>query len=464
MPSLSSAFPLLLRVFPLLLALLSACDRGPEPEPDPDPLPSGPQQYGTPFGQVPEPGRVVMYEVNPRVFSPGKTLNGITNRLDSIKALGVNVVWLMPIYQTGSERSVGSPYAIRDYKAIHSDFGDLDDLRALVDKAHELGMAVMLDWVANHTSWDHSWMSNKSWYVQDAAGNVIIPPGTNWQDVAELNYANAEMRAEMIKSMKYWALEANVDGFRCDYALGVPTDFWKEAIDSLRSLPNREFLFFAETDNKAFLPSGFDMLFGWPFYGKLTEIYSQNRSAKELRTTHLNEYNGLSIGQHIVRWMTNHDQNAWDGTPQAIFGSADAAFGAFVAASFISGVPLIYNGQEVGETRQLPFFEGSNVSINWNQNPARLTRYKRLMAYRMQEEAVFTGTYSDHSSADVIAFSKAKGQGGFLALINVRNREVTYVPPSQLKNTSWTDRLEEKPVNIYDSITLAPYQVLLLDK
>ncbi|MBK7865827.1 MAG: hypothetical protein IPJ75_01870 [Ignavibacteriales bacterium] len=194
-------------------------------------------QYGVPFADIPETKGIIMYEINLRAFSSQGNFAGIEVRLDSIRALGVNVIWLMPIHPVGKLKSVGqlgSTYSVQDYNAVNSEFGNLEDLRRLVEKAHQKGMAVILDWVANHTAWDNPWIANKSWFTQDGSGNIIIPAGTNWQDVADLNYSSQEMRATMIKAMKYWVLAANIDGFRCDAADMVPQDFWKQALDSLK--------------------------------------------------------------------------------------------------------------------------------------------------------------------------------------------------------------------------------------
>ena len=428
------------------------------------PTPGSPQQYGTPFEKVPETQDIALYEVNPKVFSASKNLNGITARLDSLKKLGINVVWLMPIYPTGTERSVGSPYAIKDYKAIHSDYGTLSDLRALVDKAHALEMAVMLDWVANHTAWDHPWTnSNKDWYAQDGSGNIIQPPGTNWQDVAELNYSNTAMRQEMIKSMKYWVLEANIDGYRCDFAAGIPTDFWKQAIDSLRSIPNRKLILFAEAEDKALIPAGFDLLFGWPFYTKIKDVVG-GVSAQQLYGTHQSEYSGLASNRHIVRWITNHDQHAWDGTPQTIFKNSAGAMAAFVVASTMGGVPLIYNGQEVDTPQKLPFFEGNNVVIDWNINPNTKNKYEQLLQFRSQSKALRTGVLTDYSSTNVAAYKRKQGSEEVLVLTNVRNTNTAFNLPSGLANTTWTNALTGATVSLGTVQNLSAYEYLILKK
>ncbi len=202
---------------------------------DPKPLPAvrpadtyqDPPAYAAPFTGVPDTKDIVMYEVNLRAFSQQHNFAGVQARLDSIKALGVNVIWLMPIYPVGQLKSaggLGSPYAVKDYTAVNNEFGTLDDLRTLVSEAHKRKLTVILDWVADHTSWDNSWISNKSWYQQDASGNIISPPGTNWADVAGLNYNSSAMRTAMIRALKYSVLAANVDGYRCDAVYFVPKD------------------------------------------------------------------------------------------------------------------------------------------------------------------------------------------------------------------------------------------------
>eukprot|EP01137_Pigoraptor_chileana_P018988 Opistho-2@79351 len=278
-------------------------------EPAPTPIvtePSTVKQYDTPFTNVPQTADILMYEVNLSAFSATGNLKGVQSRLDSVKNLGVNVLWLMPIYPIGELKGVGSPYAVKNYTQINTAFGNLEDLRLLVKEAHKRNIAVMLDWVANHTSWDNPWIQNPSWYAKDAAGTIISPPGMNWNDVAELNYSSTAMRKEMIKSMTYWVLEANIDGFRCDYAEGVPTDFWKQAIDALRAIPNRKLIMFAEGAKKELLSAGFDMIFGWDFYTKLKDVMNNNKPASDLLAFNITDYNNVPEGSQILRWITNH--------------------------------------------------------------------------------------------------------------------------------------------------------------
>ena len=217
-------------LFYLLLLLSTGCSKYPDfPE---DPAAGGtaangalPPQYGTPFTNVPDPRDAVIYEVNIRAFSSTGNFNGIKNRLDEIKALGVNVLYLMPVHPIGVLNTVNSPYCVKNYEGVNSAFGTLNDLRTLIDEAHIRGMAVIFDWVADHTAWDHPWIINKSWYKLNAAGEIISPPNTNWTDVGQLNYGSDAMGKAMIREMKYWVYNANIDGYRCDAADFIPFDF-----------------------------------------------------------------------------------------------------------------------------------------------------------------------------------------------------------------------------------------------
>ena len=227
------------------------------------------EQSGKPFDNVPDRRDVSIYQVNMRVFSKEGNFRGVIARLDSIRALGFNVVYLMPIYPVGKLRAVNSPYCISDYMSVNKEFGTLDDLRELVEGAHERKMAVILDFVANHTAYDNPWTQNKSWYLQDPQGNIISPPGMGWNDVAQLNFKNQDMRNALIAAMKYWILEANIDGYRCDYSDGPPHDFWKQALDSIKSIRPKNLLLLSEGSRSDHFRAGFDYNFGFRFFHHL---------------------------------------------------------------------------------------------------------------------------------------------------------------------------------------------------
>lgn len=453
-----SRMQLLMLAGMLLIAL--ACEKDPAPPVvnPPDPTDTY-KQYGTPFGNVPSNDHMVMYEVNLRAFSAGGDLQGVINRLDEIKALGVNVIWLMPIHPIGAIKSVNSPYCVRDYKAVSSEYGNLETLRTLTTEAHARGMAVIMDWIANHTSWDNSWISHGSWYTQDVNGTIIHPPGTNWQDVADLNFSSNGMREAMIDAMKYWVLEANVDGYRCDYADGVPFDFWKQAIDSLKAVPGRDLIFLAEGSRPDHFNAGFDLNFSWGFYGALKNAFN-GQSATGLYATHDNEYDLVPAGKHLLRFSTNHDQSAWENTPMVLFNGKQGALAASVLTIFMEGVPLFYTGQEVGRVATVPFF--SNDPINWNDNPDMLQAYKDMMNVYTQLDVARLGVNEDHSTNDVVMFTKTLEANQLFIIVNTRNAVVPQAAvPDELANLSWTDALTGDPIEIGATVQLSNYQYII---
>lgn len=414
-----------------------------------------PVQYNTPFAGVPDSRDAVIYQVNMRCFSSTHDFQGVISRLDSIKGLGVNVVYLMPIYPVGQLKSVNSPYCVKDYKSVNTEFGTLTDLRTLIDGAHSRGMAVMLDWVANHTSWDNAWMVNPSWYVQNAAGVIQSPSG--YSDVAQLNFQNFDMRAEMIKDMKYWVYTANCDGFRCDYADGPPADFWKQAIDTLRNITTHKLLMLAEGTRADHYASGFNYTFGFRFYGQLKSIFSSNQPVTVIDNINSQEFPAGNTDLNlVVRYITNHDVNSSDGTPLDLFGGSNGSMAAFVVAAYMKGVPMIYNGQEVGTPNRLTF-PFTNQQINWTLNPGMVAEYKKIIAFRNTTTAIRRGTLVSYDTSNVCAFTKTAGSQTVFVLSNLRNASENFTLPTALANSTWKDGFTGNTINLNTSITLAPY-------
>jgi glycosidase len=419
-------------------------------------------QYGTPFTAVPNRQDAVIYQVNMRAFSAQSNFQGVIARLDSIKALGANVVYLMPIYPVGTVNSVNSPYSVRDYRAINTEFGTLTDLRALVDGAHSRNMSVMLDWVANHTAWDHPWISTHSdWYVKNSSGAIISPPGTGWNDVAQLDYTNSAMRLEMIRSLKYWVYTANVDGFRFDYADGPPATFWRQAIDTLRAISTHNLLLLAEGSRSDHFSSGFDFTFGFNYYGSLKSVFQSSQPVTVLDARNTSEFTGATNGQTVVRYLTNHDVNGSDGTPLDLFGGLPGSMAAFVVTAYMKGVPMIYNGQEVGTPFRLTFpFTGAD--INWTLNPSVTADYKRVIAFRNSSAAIRRGTLTSYNSANVAAFTKELGTEKVFVLSNLRNSSQSYTLTAALANTTWINAFTGTPVTLSTAVNLGAYEYLVL--
>lgn len=432
----------------------------PLPPPPASVTDSTPAQYGTPFPDVPTRQDATIYQVNIRAFSQAGNFAGVTARLDSIKALGVNVIYLMPIYPIGSVESVNSPYCVKDYEAVNPEFGTLSDLRTLVDGAHSRDMSVMLDWVANHTSWDNYWITaHKSWYEQDASGNIVSPQG--FADVAQLNFDNNDMRLAMIADMKYWVFAANIDGFRCDFADNPPVSFWQQAIDTLRNISTHSLLLLAEGSRSANFTAGFDYNFGFAFYGNLKNIYNNNTSVQSIDNLNTTEYAGATNGQQVVRYITNHDVNSSDGTPLSLFGGKSGSLAAFVVVAYMKSVPLIYDGQEVGMSTPITF-PFTSVKIDWTTGQDVTAAYKKIIAFRNSSDAIREGDLTSFSNADVCAFTKTKNSEKVLVISNLRNRSVTYPLPDSVAGTTWTDALNGGIVSLTNQIVLVPYQYLVM--
>ncbi|MEI6682860.1 MAG: alpha-amylase family glycosyl hydrolase [Bacteroidota bacterium] len=449
----------------LFLALLLACSKEPATTVvtpvTPPVTDTTPSQYGTPFGAVPDRQDAVIYQVNMRAFSSQANFNGVIARLDSIKALGVNVIYLMPIFPVGTVKSVNSPYCVKNYTAVNAEFGTLADLRSLVDGAHSRNMCVIIDWVANHTAWDNGWItSHKDWYLQDGSGNVVSPPGMGWNDVAQLDFSNNAMRLKMIWDMKYWVFAANVDGFRCDYADGPPIDFWTQAIDTLRHISTHKLLILAEGKRSANFLAGFDYNFGFSYYGLLKTIYSSNASALQINDMNNTEFASAANGQQVVRYTSNHDVNGSDGTPLDLFGGRNGSMAAFVVTSCMKGVPMVYNGQEVGTPFRIVFpFTGRK--IDWTLNPGIMAEYKRILLFRSASAALRRGQLTSYGDADVCAFTRELAGEKVLVVSNLRNSVINFALPLPLQNTTWTDAMTGNTVTMTTQLTLQPYSYLI---
>ena len=433
-----------------LVAILAACNP--------------PKEAKTNY-QLPEISDVVMYQVNPRVFAPENSLKVVAQRVDSISQLGANVMWVMPIYPIGKEKSKNSPYSISDYKQVNPEFGTLDDMKALVDSCHAHGMSIILDWVANHTAWDNVWMKDhKDWYTQDSTGNVIFPPGTDWTDVADLNYDNKDMRAAMIDAMKFWITEIGIDGFRCDVADQVPADFWKDAISQLRAAAgNRKILMLAEGANPDnFTEGGFDMNYAWGFMGALDSVFCKAGKASYLIDVDKKEYGEIPEGKVKLRFITNHDEATKYSTVQQ-FGNVDGALAAFISTTFLHGGMLVYGSQEVAYPEKINFFQF--VPVDWNSNSEVYNTYKKLIEVYKQNAAFRNGALVTFPDDNVLAFERSDKDGKFLVVVNVRNEKQTLKAiPAEWQGLEVADVMTGDNVKLEKSLELEPFKYMILKK
>jgi len=305
-----------------------------------------------------------IYEVNTRQYTPEGTFAAFQKQLPRLKEMGVDIIWMMPINPIGVKNrkgSLGSYYSISDYKAINPEYGTEADFKNLVAEAHKLGMHVIVDWVANHTSWDNVWMKDHSdWYTKDSLGNIIIPAGTDWNDTADLNYDNPELRKAMIDAMSYWVKNTDIDGFRCDVAGMIPISFWihaRKAIDELK--PN---CFFLAEAGEPLQHMAFDMTYDWPLKDTINAIAKGKMNVTSLVKHFADENKKFKPEDLRMQFITNHDLNTWDGSEYERLG--DKAVDAFnVLIYTIPGMPLTYTGQEEPLKKRLKFFDKDTVGF-----------------------------------------------------------------------------------------------------
>lgn len=405
-------------------------------------------------------GNAVVYEVYVRDFSAAGNFDGLTARLDSIKRLGCNVIWLMPVHPIGVAKrigSLGSPYSVSNYKAVNSEYGTLVSFDRLVAAAHEKKMAVILDWVANHTAWDHDWItSHPDWYTHDSGGAIIPPKGTGWNDVADLNYDKPALRLAMIDGMRFWVKSHSVDGFRCDAADMVPPDFWKQAIDSMRLVRSNLF-WLAEATNTNSYTAGFELTYGWEFYPALKQVFVDGNAVSTLTSTHNHEMTGVPAGNYRLRFTTNHDFTVTDGTPQQLYGSQDAANAAYVATIAYGATPLVYNGQDAGDATQLGLFE--KATINWDASPATTFFYRRLLTAYDSLPALRTGLIQPiYTSPDVVSVLRTTATQRVAVFVNARNAAKTITIPASWPATTWANALSGEAIpTTTTTLTLPAY-------
>ena len=413
---------------------------------------------------VPEVADVVMYQVNPRVFAASNSFQAILNRIDSIQDLGVNMIWIMPIYPIGQEKSKNSPYSVRDYKAVAPEYGTVEDLRMLVESCHERGMGVILDWVANHTAWDNVWLKqHPDWYTHDDKGNIIYPPGTDWTDVADLNYDNKDMRAAMIDAMRYWVDSVGIDGFRCDVADQVPADFWSECITTLRNAAKpRNLIMLAEGANPENFRAGFDLNYAWDFMKAIERVMKGEAKVGELIKVDKSEYKDLESGKFKLRFTTNHDEST-KATPVKLYGGVRASMAAFVATTMLHGGMLVYGSQEVGYPEPINFFK--YVPVNWNANPQIREEYKRLIAAYNEHPALRSSgkviPYDDDEN-NVLCVDRVLNNDNVLVVVNVRDKDCAIDVPGLWGDKDVINLMTGEQMHLGKRIALHPYQYLLL--
>jgi glycosidase len=400
----------------------------------------------------------VIYEVNVRQFTPEGTLVALQRHLPRLKRLGVDILWVMPVQPIGVKNRkgvLGSYYAISDYTAVNPEFGTEADFKAFVQTAHRLGMKVILDWVANHTAFDHAWTrQHRDFYVTRADGTIINARDneghdTDWTDVAELNFDNPALRRAMINEMRWWLVRTGIDGFRCDVAGGVPTEFWIDARRELES--SRAGLFMLAEAEDPRLHAAFDMTYAWQLFHLLNDIAQGKQGTSALDAYLARDDSLFGRDAYRMTFTSNHDENSWSGTEFERMGANHQA--AFVLSATVQrSMPLLYTGQEVTTKKRLRFFEKDTV--NWS-GPSLAGFYHTVFDLRHRQPALANGSWGGVQTAlrtdggeRVYAFTRTKGANTVLVAVNFGDAPASVAYRELPQPGRYTDWFSRTPVTL----------------
>ncbi len=412
-----------------------------------------------------------IYEVNVRQYTPEGTFEAFAEHLDRLQDMGVDILWFMPVHPIGEKNrkgTLGSYYSIQDYTAINPEFGSMADFVSLVEEIHNRDMYVILDWVANHTAWDHHWTeTNPEYYVTDEDGNFIIPPDTDWTDVIQLDFDNEELRKAMLDEMLFWIEEANIDGFRCDVAYLVPTGFWNKARTEFED--RKPVFMLAESEVPELHEYAFEMAYGWHLHHIKNEIAKGNKDVSDI-DWYFFEHNAgdFPIGSYKMYFITNHDENSWNGTEFDRYGEGVEAFAVFTFT--IPGMPLLYNGQEAGFDRMLKFFEKD--SIDWGDYEYH-EFYETLINLKHRNQALWNGLHggemvrvNTNEDNKVFAFVREKEENKVFVVLNISDDSLNVNFVGDMFTGNYTNVFSNEALTITEEfmIEMQPWDYLVFEK
>ncbi len=439
-----------------LLPVLVVASCAPESEKQPE-YPTPPQ---TPEWAI----NATIYEVNLRQYSEEGTFTAFAEHLPRLRDMGVDILWFMPIHPIGEKErkgTLGSYYSVYDYLDVNPEFGTKEAFRQMVKQIHDHGMYVILDWVANHTSWDAVWTrTHPELYKTDDDGNFIIPPGTDWTDVIQLDFGNPDTHRMMHEALEYWVEEFNIDGYRCDVADLVPTPFWNEARRRLDEI--KPVFMLAEAETPEHHTHAFDMSYAWETHHKMNELAAGEMTIADFEQ-HLEE-NRTRFPEFAYRmqFTSNHDENSWNGTVFERLGDGVEAFA--VLSATIPGMPLVYNGQEAAMNKRLAFFEKD--PIEWEDYPMQ-DFYTRLLRLNQQNRALFNGVHggdlvriSTTSDDQIFAFYRQVEHDKVVVLLNLSERDASFDIDSSYLIGTYQDLFSdfEVTLNEHPSWTFGPWE------
>jgi glycosidase len=369
-----------------------------------------------------------IYEVNIRQYTPEGNIKAFEKHLPELKKLGADLLWLMPIHPIGEKNrkgTLGSYYSVKDYKAVNPEFGTLEEFKTLVKTIHKTGMYVIIDWVANHTAWDNEWIIDHSeFYTKDSLGN-IISPNPDWTDVADLNYDNKELWAEMIDALEFWVKECDIDGYRCDVAGMVPIEFWIEARSELQKI--KSVFMLAEWDTPE-VHLAFDMTYDWNIHKIMNAIAKKEKTVVDLIQQLEKNEKDFSENAFRMQFTSNHDENSWNGTVFERLGESFETFA--VLTCVIPDMPLVYTGQEVGNTKRLSFFDKDTVQ--WKEYEL-FNVYSKLFQLKKNNKSLYNGDrggkvvlIESTNKENIFAFTRSSDGDKILAIFNLSDKSFEF--------------------------------------
>ena len=405
----------------------------------------------------------VLYEVNVRQYTPEGTFNAFTAHLPRLKALGVDVLWFMPTFPIGVKNKkgeLGSYYSVRDYLNVNPEFGTLEDFKSMLNKAHETGMKVIIDWVPNHTSWDNNLaVEHPDWYVKDAKGNFTPPIGFDWTDVIQLDWSKKALQDYMIDALKFW-VNMGVDGFRIDHPNNTPKEFWERARTELTAI--KPVLLIGEIEQPTdYLEKGYDMNYAWELYHLMVGIAQGKESVGKLVKYYNKEWQIYPNNVYRLQFLTNHDQNTWEGTIDTLMGEAQKPLGTLIFTA--QGVPLIYSGQEVCLNKRIKFFVRD--TIKWD-TCSMTGYYRNLVALKHKNKALWNGDaggpmvkISTNRDSSIFAFYREKDENRVVVLLNLSKKSVALKSLPGNLNGEYTDYFagSKAVLPLADSLRFEPW-------
>ena len=405
-----------------------------------------------------------IYQLNTRQFSKEGTFKAAQTQLPRLKALGVDIIWLMPIQTIGEKNrkgSLGSPYSVKDYYKVNPEFGTLQDLKDFVNTAHEQGMYVILDWVANHTAWDNELIEkHPDWYDRDYKGDFRPTPWWDWSDIIDLDYNKPEVRQYMTEALKYWVKEVNIDGYRCDVAGMVPTSFWNNVRKELDAI--KPIFMLAEWESRDLHAEAFDMTYAWSWNEAVHNICMGKADVNKLYIYYSWNESAFPDNSFRMTFVSNHDKNAWEGTMYEQFG--DGLEAAIVLSVVGEGMPLIYNGQEAGNAKRLEFFEKD--AIQWQSHPIG-DLYKKLLNVMKENTALWHAKWGsgmikvpNNHESEVFSFVRQNENDKVFAVFNFSNEIKNVKLKETLYHGSYTSFTSDEVVSLKEKseISLKPWE------